>query len=332
MPLNAPLMPSGVTTLNSIKSRRLTLEQCAAAARAILRHGIYTAGHLNANQPNGLHPGYMDLHGGQDNTTTTELKAIAKFIEESHNDLFDAATALNRLDGGISLVLHCLGFDVGHEMQADDITLDVLFSPRELMEGRTELSKFLALLIQGFGREVALPYLRRFILCCNEEEIAPPGAPDIALKEGGFLAAPPKTVRAPINGNLLKRSIDPTFLSPMQSVFSPLILRPSAMTIWLLSALPTVKATVDDGHKGTIISLGPRTDSVINRYQLSNKEIIPAIRILSRSTRNSSWEKQLQGSKFNLSYEQARNLSRAMHGDLGVPNDEVCYYNVISAL
>ncbi|KAG6913079.1 hypothetical protein DXG01_009832 [Tephrocybe rancida] len=92
-----------------------------------------------------------------------------------------------------------------------------------------------------------------------------------------------------------------------------------------MQMLPAAKA-VDDGNKGTIVSLGPRTDSVIDRYQLSDKQIIPAIRILSRSMRNSSWEKHLQGSKFNLSYEQAHNLSGAMHGDLGVSNDDVRYY------
>ncbi|KAG6912776.1 hypothetical protein DXG01_012236, partial [Tephrocybe rancida] len=79
----------------------------------------------------------------------------------------------------------------------------------------------------------------------------------------------------------------------------------------------------EDGYGGIIISLGPRTDAIIDRYQLSDKELIPAIRVLSRAARNSSWEMALQAANFHLSYEQARNLSRAMHGDLGVPYGEV---------
>ncbi|KAG6912084.1 hypothetical protein DXG01_000780, partial [Tephrocybe rancida] len=90
MPPNAPLTPSGVATVHQTEAKHFTHEQRAAAARAILHHGMYHAVHLNTNQPNGLHPGYMDLHGDRDKATSTELKAIEKLIEESHDDLFDA--------------------------------------------------------------------------------------------------------------------------------------------------------------------------------------------------------------------------------------------------
>ncbi|KAG6904734.1 hypothetical protein DXG01_007559, partial [Tephrocybe rancida] len=203
------------------------------------------------------------------------------------------AAALDRLDGGISLLLHCPGFDVGHKIQADDITVDVLFSPHEHMEGGKELSKFLALVVQGFMSEVALPYLQQFTLHCTEEGVTPPAAPvagkalnmvtaylpkpelpggfhlrcrcrkgqthelaqDITV-EGRFLPA-----SNPVRTPTVKRSIDPSFLSAMQM-------------------LPAAKA-MDNRNKGTIVSLGPRTDSVIDRYQRSNKQIIPAIQILS---------------------------------------------------
>lgn len=59
----------------------------------------------------------------------------------------------------------------------EDLTVDAYISPRELKEGGKELNKHLALMVQTFGTEVALPHLRRFARRCFVEEIEPPTAP-----------------------------------------------------------------------------------------------------------------------------------------------------------
>jgi len=78
------------------------------------------------------------------------------------------------VDGGITLVLHCPGQQPVSVVE--DLTVDTYISPCELKEGGKELNKHLALMVQTFGTEVALPYLRRFARRCFIEEIKPPTA------------------------------------------------------------------------------------------------------------------------------------------------------------
>jgi hypothetical protein len=85
------------------------------------------------------------------------------------------ATVLDRADGGITLVLRCPGHQPTSAVE--DLTVDIFISPREVKEGGKELSKHLALLIQAFGADVALPYLHRFAKRCLIEKVELPSAP-----------------------------------------------------------------------------------------------------------------------------------------------------------
>lgn len=80
------------------------------------------------------------------------------------------AAALDRADGGITLVLRCPGHQV---TSIENLTVDTYISPRELKEGGKELSKHIALIIQAFGTDVALPYLHRFAKRCLTEQVKP---------------------------------------------------------------------------------------------------------------------------------------------------------------
>jgi hypothetical protein len=70
-----------------------------------------------------------------------------------------------------------------------------------------------------------------------------------------------------------------------------------------------------DGFQGTIISIGPQTDAVLDRFKLDDK-LIPRLRVLTRKVRNTQWESVLRTPQWGLSYEQASSLSRAMLADL----------------
>ncbi|KAG6903747.1 hypothetical protein DXG01_015203 [Tephrocybe rancida] len=176
MPPNAPLTPSGVSTVVSSDIKTYSSTERRAAARAILRQGVHAHRHLNTYSPNGLHPAYVNLARDQEEITP-KVDKIVDLIKECQTDAFDAVTSLDRLDGGISLLLRCPGFQLGPHARPDDLTIDVLMSPREYMEGGRELSKFLALMVQAFGSDVALPYLQRFALHCDEEGLTPRPAP-----------------------------------------------------------------------------------------------------------------------------------------------------------
>jgi hypothetical protein len=70
-------------------------------------------------------------------------------------------------------------------VKAEKITVDTYVSPRELKEGRKEMSKQVALLIQAFGAELAIAHLDRFQACCVLEGVQPPSAPGM-LKQAHF--------------------------------------------------------------------------------------------------------------------------------------------------
>lgn len=64
-----------------------------------------------------------------------------------------------------------------------------------------------------------------------------------------------------------------------------------------------------------LISIGLHTDTVLDRFGLDD-QILPELHQLVGSVRSSRWEAVLQSPKWKLTYEQASNLSRALHSDL----------------
>lgn len=75
------------------------------------------------------------------------------------------------------------------------------------------------------------------------------------------------------------------------------------------------RPSVLDGFDGTIIAIGPRTDAVLDRFNLPDT-LIPRLRVLTQNRRSSQWEATLRTDRWGLSYEQAANLASAMAEDL----------------
>ena len=68
-----------------------------------------------------------------------------------------------------------------------------------------------------------------------------------------------------------------------------------------------------------LISIGPNTDAVLDRFNLGD-DILPRLYTLIGSARSSRWEAILRSSPWNLTFEQASNLSNALLADLkGTP-------------
>jgi len=78
---------------------------------------------------------------------------------------------LDRVDGGITLLLRTPGYRPSEGMSLDDVTLDVYFPPRELNEGGQKMRAVIASFIQSFGKDIALPHLQRFAIRCDAEGI-----------------------------------------------------------------------------------------------------------------------------------------------------------------
>jgi len=72
-----------------------------------------------------------------------------------------------------------------------------------------------------------------------------------------------------------------------------------------------------------LISIGPNSDAALDRFKLKD-EILPELRKLVRTVRSSRWELEFRSQAWDLTYEQAFVLSRALLADLqGVPLNPV---------
>ncbi|KIK11773.1 hypothetical protein PISMIDRAFT_19241 [Pisolithus microcarpus 441] len=84
-----------------------------------------------------------------------------------------------------------------------------------------------------------------------------------------------------------------------------------------------------------LISIGPNTDAVLDRFSLGD-EVLPRLHVLVGTVRSSCWEVVLRAKPWNLTYEQASNLSRALLADIkGTPEFRIMMqttYPTLSAL
>ena len=72
-----------------------------------------------------------------------------------------------------------------------------------------------------------------------------------------------------------------------------------------------------DGFQGVIISIGPHTDAALDRFGLDDN-LVPRLRVLTRTVHDTKWEQTLWTVHWGLSYEQAVNLADAMKHDIKV--------------
>lgn len=79
---------------------------------------------------------------------------------------------------------------------------------------------------------------------------------------------------------------------------------------------PLTKATGVPRNSGdAIISIGPATDQVIQRFNLDDT-IITRFRYLTQTVRSSRWEDVLRSGKWGFTFEQAVKISEALQSDL----------------
>lgn len=74
-------------------------------------------------------------------------------------------------------MLHCPGYQTKAAIVPENLTIDVYVSPRELSEGGQKFSELVALIVQDFGANLAVPHLRRFQDRCTVERVKALGPP-----------------------------------------------------------------------------------------------------------------------------------------------------------
>lgn len=76
----------------------------------------------------------------------------------------------DRLDGGISFLIRCPGFNVQPDVTADKIPMDVYITPCKVVRNE-RISSDAAMLVQAFCQEFAIPHLQCFVEQCKVESI-----------------------------------------------------------------------------------------------------------------------------------------------------------------
>jgi hypothetical protein len=104
------------------------------------------------------------------------------YKKTTHTIFFAQIMTLNNIDGGLTLLLCCPGHSIQGDLAAEKIMVDTYISPRELKEGGKEMSKQVALILQAFGAELAMPHLRCFHACCNVEGLNAAVPPSMCLQ------------------------------------------------------------------------------------------------------------------------------------------------------
>lgn len=160
-----------------------------AAARALLRHDVHIDGaHYQTRTIGGLHPLYIGFNEPTNETERTLTHS--ELTEAALQDVFDAVsvphlfflklndisqiTLQDRLDGGISLLIRCAGSEATASISPEQFPVDVYITPHELQESQARIGGDMAVLVQAFAQEFAIPHLQRFTARCTIENVIPP--------------------------------------------------------------------------------------------------------------------------------------------------------------
>ena len=80
----------------------------------------------------------------------------------------------DRLDNGISVLIRCPGKEVSETVKPEQIPLDLYITPRELLLTPERIGGDVAMMVQVFAQEFAVPHLLRFTQRCRKEHISGP--------------------------------------------------------------------------------------------------------------------------------------------------------------
>ncbi|KAG1828057.1 hypothetical protein DFJ58DRAFT_737991 [Suillus subalutaceus] len=314
-PAKSLAKPSKTTTmLSATQASRFTMSSIAT---------LHTSMKLG-----GLHPSYISFNATAKQTDERTLSHDA-LVEAALQDVFDALTIQDRLDATASTT-------------PEQLPINVYITPRELHESSERIGGDVAVWVQAFAQEFAIPHLQRFNTRCLIEDIKPQRqsshisskgpqhlpAPMVAtgariqcsaqaaqafsgeLQASTARIAPSAAIRevADIGASREKKNAaSPSTVRRHRNADAasdPLFLEPSLKQESRLYGLP-------------LISIGPNTDAALDRLRLGD-ENLPKLRLLVQTARSSRWEAVLRSPKWDLSYEHVSILSMALFADLHV--------------
>ncbi|KAG1737237.1 hypothetical protein EDB19DRAFT_1829663 [Suillus lakei] len=239
-----------------------------------------------------------------------------EFVEVALEDVFDALATQDHLDGS----------HFTDTITPNSIAVDLYVTPQELHEVPEQIGGDISILVQAFCEEFTIPYLERFMEHCSKENIMPPhwfaatpvnptGSLSLpaplsptgaqiqcsARSRGQFqcnfiIAASPKSPAPPnVKSAAVKQA------TALASIGSPKVKQHQNAEAF---SLPRKHTHVEPKVFTSLLSIGPNTDAVLDRFNIGN-EVIFKLRELITTVCSSCWEVVLRSPKWDLTYEQA---------------------------
>ncbi|KAG2112804.1 hypothetical protein BD769DRAFT_1320161, partial [Suillus cothurnatus] len=104
-----------------------------AMAHVVLRHDAHiNSTHYHTQKPGGLHPSHIAFNSytSSDKQTITQ----EEFVDAALQDVFDVIAMQDRLDGGISILMHCAGSEAPEPHSPEQFTIELYITPCEYHE------------------------------------------------------------------------------------------------------------------------------------------------------------------------------------------------------
>ncbi|KAG2158563.1 uncharacterized protein EDB93DRAFT_1076570 [Suillus bovinus] len=104
-----------------------------AAAHMLLKHEAHVDGtHYHTRKPGGLHPSHIAFNSYM--SSNKQSITQEDFLNAALQDLFDAITMQDCLDGGISILMRCAGSEASEMLSPEHFTVDLYITPWEYRE------------------------------------------------------------------------------------------------------------------------------------------------------------------------------------------------------
>jgi hypothetical protein len=229
------------------------------------------------------------------------------------------ATALDRIDGGITMCLRLPGTwptaRIRGSVTLKDIVLDVYLPPREIEEYSSRLEQPVAAIAHIFAEEIAAPHLRQLrirsklsgvtVLPALHPVVQPSNAADSTRRSQ---LIPPSIQQG--SAYFRFRTHAHGALKKSRAIHDFMVADDTASA----SAFKHVEKPAVEVHGkplDILLSLGPHTDDVLDAYGLDDA-LIPRLRQMVLTVRHTRWIQVLQEDGWKLDMTRAVALSQAL--------------------
>ncbi|KAG1786106.1 uncharacterized protein HD556DRAFT_1450089 [Suillus plorans] len=284
---------SGLAALHcSTFAQGFSNNECQAAARALLRHDSHIDGtYYHTKTVGGLHPSYIAFQSDGQELESGRALSHKELIEAMLQDIFDTIATQDRLDGGISLFIQCVGSG-------------------NVLKGR--IRRAWLQLVRCAPYPNGPQHLPGPLIATGARIVCSTQAPRTFENNLKASSAPAADLKKPASaaiseGIQLLRRHRPADVFAADRVPGPIFLVQPELACDAINFSPP------------LISIGPNTNAVLDQFKLGDA-LLPKLRVLVGTVRSSRWESVLRSQTWDLNYEQASILVKALLADFqGVP-------------